>query len=116
MRVLVDEVAILEASRLGFGGVAAQVAGKDVLGQKRPFRSGGKAGASAPADAAHLDLLDERLRREPLEGVTQPLVSAEALVHRQGLQSLGAEILGQQLVLRHSSAESYRPAGRPRRL
>ena len=115
MRALVHEMTILEASRLGLVRVATEVSWKDVLGQERPLRSGGKAGTAAPAHAARLDLLDERLRGELLEGLTQSLIPAETLVHRQGLQSLGAEILGEQLVLCHSSAESYRPARPPGR-
>jgi hypothetical protein len=46
--VLVDELAILEAARLGLVRVAAEIAGEDVLGEESPLRPGGETGSPAP--------------------------------------------------------------------
>ena len=104
VRVLVDERAVLEAARLGLVGVDAEVAREDVLGQEAPLHPGGEAGPSPPPQPARLDLLDQRLRGELAERLAQSLVAAEALVDGERLQSLGAEVLGEQLVFGHDRA------------
>ena len=101
VRALVDEVAVLEAPRLELVGVAAQVAREDVLGQERPLHPGREPRPSPAADVARLHLGDQRLRGELLERVAQALVPADLLVPLQRLQGVGAEVLGEQLVLSH---------------
>ena len=101
VRAFIDEVPVLETSRLGLIGVAAQVAREHVLGQEGPFHPGRESSPSPASDVAGLDLGDQRLRRELLERITEALVPADALVSLQRLEISRAEILRQQLVLSH---------------
>src|SRR5450631_1187076 len=98
------QLAVLEAARLRLVGVAAEIAGEHVLGKESPFHPGREARPSAAAQAARLDLVDKGFGSEALESLAQSLVSAQALVHGERLQPLGAEVLGEQSVFGHVRA------------
>ncbi len=51
VRVLIDDLVVVEGARLGLVAVAEQVAREETLGQKAPLQAGGEAGAAAAAQA-----------------------------------------------------------------
>ena len=82
VRVVAQDVAILERARLAFVGIAHEIfrAG-EVARHEAPLEPGRKAGAAAPAQRGFLDLGDHRLGRDLFgENLLQRLIAAARLV------------------------------------
>ena len=80
VRVVLDQLAVLERAGLGLVGVADQVAGAGVVpGHERPLAAGGEAGAAAAAQLGGEHLLGDRVRRHR-QRFPQPFVAARRQV------------------------------------
>src|SRR6266404_2178618 len=80
MRILVNDVAILERTWFRFIGVANQIDRLLPVGlDEAPFDSARKTGSTAPAQAGGFDLVYDLLARHR-DGLTQLLVTAVAEV------------------------------------
>ena len=80
VRVLLDQLAVLEGSRFGLVGVAAEVLVHVAARQEGGLLAHREAGAAAAAKARVLELLQDLLRRHLLEGLLDRSVAAELAV------------------------------------
>ncbi len=85
VRVVAQDVAILERARLALVGIAHEVLlPRELLGHEAPLEPGGKAGAAAAAQGRLLHLRDHRRRRDlRVDDLAQRLVAAARLVVRE---------------------------------
>src|SRR5690606_22944057 len=75
VRVVLDDVAVLERARLGLVGVAQHVARAPVWRRhERPLDPGRETGTSPPAKARGLDLVYDLLGRHGRESLTRGVV------------------------------------------
>jgi hypothetical protein len=108
VRVLDQDVAVLEGGRLGFVGVDRQVdrfAG--VLGEKAPFDPGGKAGPAAATQPASLDLVDDVFRFGGKE-LVQRLIGPVLLGDLEGMAVFEVEPGAENLHLHNRSPPTAR--------
>ena len=87
MRVVLDELAVLEGARLALVGVDGEVDGLlALLGEEAPLHPGREARAAPPAEVRRLYHLDQVLGLAGRERLARRLVAAVRQVHVQAAE------------------------------
>jgi len=101
VRVLFDDLAILERARLGFVRVDGDIARENILWDKAPLDAGRKARTAAPAQAGSLDHINHLFRLHRRERLAQRAVAAVLDVQLK-LADVGNVQIAQKDMLGHS--------------
>ena len=103
VRALLHELAVLEGAGLGLVGVADEVLVHRALGQEGDLLAHREAGAAAPADGRHLELVQD-LGGRHRERLAQGVVAAAARVHVESVQAGLVDVLEQQQLAHDDAA------------